>query len=555
MSAKRIYGIDLGTTYSCIAYVDEHGKPVVIPNREGDLTTPSVVHFEAEGEVAVGKSAKNASKSDPERVASFFKRQMGRDDAVLTLDGKAWRPEEVSARVLRKLVDDAADKVGELITDVVITVPAYFGVREREATKRAGEIANLNVRHVLNEPTAAAIAYDIDRGREGVYLVYDLGGGTFDVTVIAINNRAIDVIYTDGNHALGGKDWDDRIVNYFAEAFLAEHPQAGDPRNDPTSGQDLALDAEETKRGLSSKQRWPCSITHDGLRSKIELTRAKLEELTADLLAQTLELSETAIEKAAAAGYRVQQVLLVGGSSKMPVVKQALADRFSLDAQLFDPDLSVAKGAALQGMHLLAGDLIVEQIRNLTGKDVDEIDLATVDARLLDKAAGLAARDPSNGLRLAGAELASIARRPVINVASHGFGVVVQDAHEQLVVEHLIRAQTKVPAEVKETFFTIAENQRAVRVRVMEAESAVESPDLANNHEICSGDLTGLPPNLPRSSPIEVTFRLVEDGTLDVSAFEPRSKRELKLQVNIQGVMNDAEVREARGKLGREVVS
>jgi molecular chaperone DnaK (HSP70) len=556
MASKKIFGIDLGTTYSCISYVDDSGKPVVVPNAEGDLTTPSVVYFESKDNIVVGKQAKNSSKVYPDRVAAFVKRFMGNPNFALSVDGKEWKPEEISSLVLRKLVGDAGQTLGESISDVVITCPAYFGINEREATKNAGKLAGLEVRHILNEPTAAAICYGVEKKGDSVVLVYDLGGGTFDITVIAIRSGAIQVIYTDGNHTLGGKDWDDRITNYLSEQFMKEYPDAGDPRDDPESLQEIALAAEEAKKGLSSRDKWPQTVTHKGFRSRVELTRTVIEEITADLLEQTITLTETALREAKSRGYpKIDQLLLVGGSSRMPVVQRVLLDKLGLEGQLFEPDQAVAKGAALQGMHILAGDMIREEVAALTGTAKDDVDLADVDKKTIEQAAKAASARSSKLLRLPAKELAEAATRKIVNVASHSFGVVYLDDNEQKLVSHLIHAQSPVPAQKAETFATIQANQRTVHVQVMESKSASESPSLDDNKEICNGDLTDLPPNLPARSPIEVTFGLADDGTLDVGAVEPRSKRELKLKVKVEGVMSDDEVERSRSMLMKKAVS
>jgi len=556
MSSKRIYGIDLGTTYSCISFVDESGKPVVIPNVEGDLTTPSVVYFESADNIVVGKQAKNSSRLFPDRTVAFVKRFMGDARWEKMIDGRAWKPEEISARILRKVVDDASDKVGEPITDVVITCPAYFGVNEREATKNAGRIAGLNVRHILNEPTSAAIAYGMDKKGDSVILVYDLGGGTFDVTLIQVREGAIQVLYTDGNHALGGKDWDDRIANHLAQQFINEHPDAGDPRDDPEALQDLALGAEEVKQGLSAKEKVPRGVSRAGIRSGVVLTRDQFEQLTADLLEQTMKYTEGAIQAAADAQVKIDKLLLVGGSSKMPYVRRTLQERFGLDGQMFDPDQAVAKGAAIQGMHILAGDMVREEIGKLERKNAKDIDLKTVDRKILERAAANASAGAGSLVRMSAGELMREATRVIVNVASRSFGVVALNNDDQRKVFHLVHAQQRLPAETTDTFYTKSANTRAIEILVMESESRKESPELDANREICKGDLKDLPPNLPKGAPIEVTFRLVEDGTLDVTAIEPGSRRELKLQVSkIDGVMTDEEVDEARSILRRESIS
>ena len=560
MAAKRIYGIDLGTTYSCIAYVDDIGKPVVLQNSDSELTTPSVVYFESSDNRVVGKEAKNSSKVFPDRVVSFVKRSMGSPDWSFEVDGVAYRPEEISSFILRKLVGDASNAVEESITDVVITCPAYFGINEREATKNAGKLAGLTVHHILNEPTAAAICYGVDKAQaDQVVLVYDLGGGTFDITVIAIKGGDIQVICTGGNHSLGGKDWDDRLINYLAEQFIAQFPDKGDPRDDPYSFQAVANAAEEAKKGLSSKEKSPQMVVHGGERARVELTRQTLEEITNDLLEQTVELTRQVLEEAKSRGYpKIDQFLLVGGSSKMPCVARRLKETFGGEPQLFDPDLAVAKGAALMGLRIMAGELIKEEIAAQQGTTTDQVDLDAVDAHTIEAAAQKAAAKGGGGFRLAGKQFAAMATGKIINVCSHGFGIVVttDEATREQKVVHLIHNNTPVPVEITEMGFgTLVPNQQSVSIEVMEQLGQCESPDLNNNVRISQGEITPLSPNLPAGSPIHVTFKLEADGTLFVSALEPSSGRNLNMDVKVQSIMSREEVEQRTGILLKQTVS
>ncbi|MFO7497212.1 MAG: Hsp70 family protein [Desulfobacterales bacterium] len=271
---KRIFGIDLGTTYTSIAYVDEYGKAVVAPNAENQRVTPSVVFFDG-GNIVVGDVAKESSKIYPNEVVSFIKRSMGEPDYLFSYDGKTYRAEEISSYILRKVAQDAEQSLGSKITDVVITCPAYFGINEREATRMAGEIAGFNVRQIINEPTAAAIAYGtVAISDKRVVMVYDLGGGTFDITLIDIQPDAIQVICTGGDHNLGGKDWDDRIVAHLVQEFQSQTGSDEEILEDPDTCQDLQLSAEKSKKVLSQREKTPISITHGGERVKVELLRS-----------------------------------------------------------------------------------------------------------------------------------------------------------------------------------------------------------------------------------------------------------------------------------------
>ena len=560
MAASRIYGIDLGTTYSCISYVDESGKPVVVQNFEGDLTTPSVVHFESADNVVVGKEAKNASKLDPDHVVEFVKRNMGDPTFSRDIDGKNYRPEEISSYILRKLVTDASQAIGEEIKDVVITCPAYFGINEREATKNAGVLADLNVQNILNEPTAAAICYGVGRAKENeVVLVYDLGGGTFDITVIAMDKGDIRVIVTGGNHSLGGKDWDDRLIEFLAEQFMNENAGESNPLDDKYSLQEIAKSAEEAKKGLSTKEKYPMMVSHDGKRVRVELTREKFEEITADLLQQTIDLTRHVLEEAKEKGFeRIDQVLLVGGLSKMPAVARRMKEEFGGEINLFEPDLAVAKGAALMGQKILAGEIIKEIIADQQGTKKEEVNLDNVDAGTLEEAAKQAVEKAGGNLRLPSKELVEMAKRKIVNVCSKGFGVIAVNPEDEdkEFVAYLIHNNTPVPVEITETGFgTVKANQQGVYVRVMEQAGQTESPAPEDNKLISEGEVTALPANLPAGSPIHITFRLMEDGTLNVNALEPSSGRDLKLEVKIEGVMSQEEIEASKGMLLRQRVT
>ncbi|HEU4710270.1 MAG TPA: Hsp70 family protein [Pyrinomonadaceae bacterium] len=557
MAANQIFGIDLGTTYSCISYVDESGRPVVVPNADSQITTPSVVFFENANNFVVGIEAKNTSKLEPDRVVECVKRDMGNPSYFFEVDGKQYKPEEISSIILRKLVNDAAQTVGHEIKDVVITCPAYFGINEREATKNAGELAGLTVHHILNEPTAAAICYGIDRAKDDqTVLVYDLGGGTFDVTVIALKNSDIHVVVTGGNKTLGGKDWDDRLTEYLASEFSKAHPEKGSPLDDRYSYQDLLKSAEDLKKALTAKEKTGVAVSHAGERVTVQMTREEFENLTADLVSQTIDLTRDLLRKASERGQsKIDRVLLVGGSSKMPVIARRMKEEFGFETELFEPDLSVAKGAALMGVKILAGELIKEVIAGEQGVDKAQIDLEKVDDGTLERAAVEASK--AGHLRLGSKEMADLARSKIINVSSKSLGIAATD-HEsrEEFVAFLIHSNTPVPAELTQTDFgTLEPNQQAVTIRVMEQGGHGESPQLSDNVEIGEGEITGLPPNLPAGTPIHVTFRLEEDGTLRVRAVEPSSMKELKLEVRVEGFMSREEVLEKKGLLLTKTVS
>src|SRR6185369_272664 len=473
------------------------------------------VYFENADNIVVGKQAKNTSKLEPDRVVECVKRDMGDPGYLFEVDGKQYKPEEISSLILRKLVNDAAQTVGSEIKDVVITCPAYFGINEREATKNAGELAGLTVHHILNEPTAAAICYGIDRAKDDqTVLVYDLGGGTFDVTVISLKGGDIHVVVTGGNKTLGGREWDDRLTEYLAGEYTKAHPDKGSPLADSYSYQELLKSAEEVKKTLTSKEKAGVPVSHAGERITVQLTREEFEALTADLVSQTIDLTRDLLQKARERGQaHIDRVLLVGGSSKMPAIARRMKEEFGFEIQLFEPDLSVAKGAALMGVKILAGELIKEVIASEQGVDTNEIDLEKIDDRTLEMAAAEASKRSPGNLRLASKEMVDLARRRIINVSSLSFGIVATDfdTREEFVA-FLIHGNTPVPAEYTETGFgTLEPNQQNVLIKVMEQGGEAESPQLIHNKQISEGPITDLPPNLPAGTPIHVTFRLEDD--------------------------------------------
>ncbi|MEA2560973.1 MAG: molecular chaperone DnaK [Acidobacteriota bacterium] len=339
-------GIDLGTTNSAIAHVDGHGRPVVLPNRFGEPITPSVVCFR-KGEVLVGQEAKELQATGEPQVAAFFKRQMGVPNFVFYADGRDYTAIDLSALVLASLKRDAEQALGGKVTHAVITVPAYFRNPQREATIAAGRQAGLEVLQVINEPTAAAIAYGV-RGaeREQTLLVYDLGGGTFDTTLLRLGHGEIRILNSEGDHELGGKDWDDRIVEFLGSRFASEH--GADPLDDLESLADLQVRAEEVKKRLSTAESAPISLVHDGRRGRYELDRATFERITADLMERTIELTRKVLDDQKMKPAQVDGVLLVGGSTRLPMVHDFIQRAFGRPPMTgVNVDEAVALGAAL----------------------------------------------------------------------------------------------------------------------------------------------------------------------------------------------------------------
>jgi molecular chaperone DnaK (HSP70) len=553
MNVTRVYGIDLGTTYSCIAYVDEHGKPVVLPNEDNDLTTPSVVFFESAENLVVGQQAKSQVAIYPSQCVSTVKRAMGDPNWQFEAFGQTYRPQDISSFILRKVVRDAEKIVGDEIRDVVITVPAYFGQNEKEATRQAGELAGLTVRNIIPEPTAAALAYGLEREADEVILVYDLGGGTFDVTLIEVKADELNVISTGGDHALGGKDWDDAVVEFFAQTIGAE--AGADPEAvtaDPEMYQELLNMAERFKRALTSRTTYAEATRFEGERVRVELTREKFDDLTRHLLERTLALTDQELENARRRGYgRVDRLLLVGGSTFMPQVMEAVQKRFPFEVRQFDPNQAVAKGAAIFGFKCYLDEQIRIGVAGATGQDAGTVDLDSVDAGVLEAAQKEVAT--VHGLSLPG--LQKLVEKKMLDVTSKSFGIELVDDARKLVVVNLIQRDHKVPTETSGQFGTLDEGQVQVNLRCMEnAFRDEKTVDPGDCKEVGEAVLDfGRP--MPQGSPIDVTFALGADGLLRLRGVDPSTGREVKAEFKTQSIMNREEVEEARSRNLAMVVS
>ncbi|RGC65771.1 Chaperone protein DnaK [Micromonospora sp. MW-13] len=538
------FGIDLGTTYSVVSYIDETGRPAVVRNViTNNETTPSVVYFEeGSGEVVVGEAAKNVSRLYPSRVVERVKRSMGRE-AQWEFDGTTYTPESISALILKQLAQDAEYYTKRPVRQVVITVPAYFGLLERDATRNAGRIAGLDVVEVVPEPVAAALQYDLDGETTRTVLVYDLGGGTFDTTVIRIDADTVEVLCTDGDQQLGGADWDARLVQYLVDEFVGHAGPADDPTLDEEFMQDLALTAEEVKRQLSTVTSRRVPMRYAGASTSVEVTRETFEEVTRDLLDRTVEYTERTLhtlgdklgiaEPAAA----IDEVLLVGGSSKMPAVARRLTEKWGWTPRLHDPDLAVAKGAARFALSraLWAWD---GQGAAPTAEEKQERASALALALGVDEES-----------------LAASASRRIVTVLPKSFGVKLQDTSapdwrsqpDRMYVEHLIHANEALPIEGRELDArTIEDGQTAVRIEIYEQAGAAESPDLAANKPVDrgAGVIGGLPP-LPRHSPVAISMGVSVGGELRLHAVEPGSGQELTIEVQVS-VLSEDEVHQAR---------
>ena len=545
----KVFGIDLGTTYSCIAYMDENGKPVVLKNAEGDLTTPSAVYFESPTDVTVGTVAKESAKMAPDQVVTFIKRSIGQAGFSLTINGVEMKPEEISSYILKKVVNDAIDtlrtesKLGddEDIRDVVITCPAYFGVAERDATEAAGKIAGLNVLAIINEPTAAAISYGVVNADENkTVLVYDLGGGTFDVTMINIKPGEIRVVCTGGDHNLGGKDWDDRVLVYLADAYQAETGTPDNILEDAETLQELYLASERAKKLLSAKEKAPVSVNYNGERARIELTRAKFDELTEDLLTRTIDLTREMFKEAEKKGFRqsdVSEILLVGGSSKMPQVMKRVQAEFGIETKMFDPDESVAKGAAIYAQNMSAYNAVIDEIARNTGKTAeevkDEIDTGKTTVEQAAKEAHVA--PPKGGKRLPGEEM------KIVNVSSRSFGTQAYDSDDTLKIFNIIMRNAELPAIATDNFYPRYDNQKNVKFEVMESLTSDPVVEVDLGKEIGTAELE-LPAGVSRDTAIEVTFKLNENGLLELKARETKGGRIVEASFQTTTSMSEEEL-------------
>jgi molecular chaperone DnaK len=482
---SKIIGIDLGTTNSCVAVL-EGGEPVVIPNAEGARTTPSVVAFTKDGERLVGQIAKRQAVTNPDRTIISIKREMGTDHKV-NIDGKSYTPQEISAMILQKLKTDAEAYLGDKVTQAVITVPAYFSDSQRQATKDAGRIAGLEVLRIINEPTAASLAYGLDKQGSQKILVYDLGGGTFDVSLLEIGDGVFEVLATNGNNRLGGDDFDERIINWIVDNFKKEN--GIDLKQDRMAYQRLKEAAEKAKIDLSGVMSANINlpfITSDQNGPKhldMTLTRAKFDELTADLVEMTIDPMNKALKDANLTTDQIDKVILVGGSSRTPAVQAAVKKVTGKDPfKGINPDECVAIGAAIQG-GVLGGEV----------KDVLLLDVTPL----------------SLGLETEG----------------HIF-------------TKLIERNTTIPTSKSQVFSTAAEGQTTVEIHVLQG----ERPMAYDNKTLGRFQLTGIPP-APRGVPqIEVTFNIDRNGIVNVSAKDKGTGNEQKITISASTNMTEEEI-------------
>ena len=487
---SKIIGIDLGTTNSCVA-VMEGGKPTVIANAEGSRTTPSVVAFTKTGERLVGEPAKRQAVTNADKTISSIKRHMGTDYKV-DIDGKKYSPQEISAMILQKLKSDAENYLGEKVTEAVITVPAYFNDAQRQATKDAGKIAGLEVKRIITEPTAAALAYGLDHETEQKIMVYDLGGGTFDVSIIEIGDGVIEVLATAGNNRLGGDDFDQKIVDYMVSEF--KKMEGVDLSGDKMAMQRIKEAAEKAKKELSSASTTNINLpfitaTVDGPKHfDMNLTKAKFDELTHDLVELTAEPVKKALSDAGLNASELSKVLLVGGSTRTPAVQEKVKQLTGHEpSKSLNPDECVALGASVQGGKLAgdsgAGDILLLDVTPLT-----------------------------------------------LSIETMG-GVAT----------HLIERNTTIPTKKSQIFSTAADNQTAVDINVVQGERQFAK----DNKSLGQFRLDGIPPARRGVPQIEVTFDIDANGIVNVSAKDLGTGKEQHITITAGSNMSDEEINKA----------
>ncbi|MGE4215123.1 MAG: molecular chaperone DnaK [Anaerotignaceae bacterium] len=486
----KIIGIDLGTTNSCVS-VMEGGAPVVIVNTDGARTTPSVVGFAKNGERLIGETAKRQAITNPDNTISSIKREMGTNYKV-TIDGKGYSPQEISAMVLQKLKADAENYLGEKVTEAVITVPAYFSDAQRQATKDAGKIAGLDVKRIINEPTAAALAYGLDNEHEQKIMVYDLGGGTFDVSVIEIGDGVIEVLATSGNNRLGGDDFDQRVINFLVQEF--KKAENMDLSSDKMAMQRLKEAAEKAKKDLSTVTSTNINLpfitmNQDGPKHlDVTLTRAKFDEITADLVDATMGPVRTALSDAGLQASELDKILLVGGSTRIIAVQDAVKKITGKEPfKGINPDECVAVGAAIQGGKMSgeagAGDIMLVDVTPLS-----------------------------------------------LSIETMG-GVATK----------IVEKNTAIPTNKKQVFSTAADNQTAVDIRVVQG----ERPLAKDNKELGMFRLDGIAPARRGVPQIEVTFDIDANGIVHVSAKDLGTGKEQTITITASTNLSDDEIEKA----------
>ena len=503
-------GIDLGTTFSSLAQLDDQGNPVSIPNEDDELETPSLVLLVEGGHVIVGPNRMRAAMEDPEHVVERIKRYMGESSFDRTFDGKKITPEFLSALILKKLRQDTEKRIGK-IGNVVITVPYYFNDARRKATQDAGRIAGLNVVDIINEPTAATLTYAWHRselgaaaregGRPRMALVYDLGGGTFDVTCVRYTPSHFRVLATDGDVHLGGVDWNDRLLDHVADEFKARH--GDDPRSSPATVQMLRNDCDLAKLELSENMQTTITCRHAGKTISVQVTREQFETMTADLLQRTADTTELVLQQAGITAEKLDAVVMVGGSTLMPQVPRMLEPLLGQKPyDVISPHTAVAQGAAIHAAildikHRGEQSKLAEKVRMMLGSVKQE------------------------------------------NVNSHGLGVLATNPKTGKQTNHMmIPRNTQLPAEVRQKFRTNHDGQQRVSVHVIEG----DAPDPKACSELGKCSIIDLPADLPKGSPIEVTYAFDTAGRISVRAIDQTAGKLATIDIQRQGGLDEQEI-------------
>jgi len=525
----RVFGIDLGTTYSAIAYIDETGRPTVCRNDNNSEITPSVVQFETPTNVIVGESAKQSAFIDADSVMSLIKRQMG-EDREYEFHGEVHTPESISALILRRLATDAATYTNGPVEQVVITVPAYFGARQKEATKKAGLIAGLEVVGILPEPVAAAVHYDATSGGvDKTVLVYDLGGGTLDTTVIRVSASEITVICTDGDTNLGGADWDARLRDHVLERFVAEASPVESPEDDAEFLQEVANKAEEVKKQLSLQESRPVQLRFAGAAARVEVTRAEFETMTADLLDRTVEIVRRTLAtlEEKSPGATIDEVLLVGGSTRMPMVAARLVKEFGWDPKLHDPELAVAKGAAIFALSRVVYRM-QQEVKEKAGSAAEA-----------EREASKVVTEVARQYGLSEATVKQLSEKRTHSVLPKAFGVRLQDSHDpdRDFVKHLAFANDALPTGDRTlTAQTVDHTQTQVLIKLYEQAGTVASEELSANNPLNDGSglITGIPVQpVGCTAKVDIVMSIDEDGLLQLRATERSTGNDLLIRVAV----------------------
>jgi molecular chaperone DnaK len=502
-------GIDLGTTYSAIAHLNDEGEPTILNNADDRPITPSVVLLGDSGRVMVGPSFERIALEKPENVVEAVKRQMGSKDYYVVYQGKKLTPEFISALILKKLKQDAEVRIGA-VANAVVTVPYYFNDVRRKATQDAGKVAGLNVVDIINEPTAATLAYAWskgnlgrvdDAGKETTILVYDLGGGTFDVTVVRFTSTTFRVLATDGDVMLGGLDWSNRLVDHLAEQFTRKH--GDDPRQDPEGLRAFFQECEDAKRKLSQGDRAAVSVYFKGKTLTVQLTRADFERMTADLMQRTRDTTELVLQQSGVDPADLDEVVLIGGATYMPIVEKTLRDITKQEpSRSLMPERAVAEGAAIH-------------------------------------AAILQAKHGGGG-KMADALRKRLERVEQVDVNSHSLGIKVADPEKKgSRMNHvMIPRNTSIPASKTQRFKTTSDNQKTVHVEVLEG----EAKDPAACTLIGDFRIVGLPPDMKKGSPVEVTYSYDASGRISARARDLTNDKEAATEIVRDGGLSENRV-------------